>query len=278
MKHLLLGMVGLLLAGAACAGGVHSTRASVEASMVVTGTIGITAQGGVLAYTLDEPEKLPPVVVGVIGKDIPRWSFQPVMRDGKPIAAKTKMTLRLVAHPMGGNKFQIAVRGAYFGDQGLVAKTVKSVPPRYPQEAIRNRLDASVYLALRIDRAGNVTDAVAQQVNLCVIARENDMDRWRNQFAKASENAARQWTFTPAETVDQESYRVVRVPVVYRINDGSSPRTPAYGKWQSYVPGPLELVPWSEADKLLTGAPDALPGEGVYGRSELTLLTPLDRG
>jgi hypothetical protein len=246
--------------------------------MVVTGTIGITPQGGVMGYTLDQPEKLPPVVAEVIGENIPRWSFEPVLREGKPIAAKTRMTLRLVARPMGSGKFQIAVRGAYFGDQGLVAKTVKAAQPRFPREAIRNRLDAWVYLALRIDRAGNVADVVAQQVNLRVIANDNELDHWRKLFATATVDAVRQWTFTPADASDHGPYRVVRVPVVYRISEGSSPRKPAYGQWESYVPGPLEPAPWLDADKQITDAADALPGEGVYGPSELTLLTPLDRG
>lgn len=279
MKRLLLGVVGLLLAGSALAGGPRAVRERVEASMVVTGSIGVTPQGTVLAYTLDHPEKLPPVVAEVIGKAIPRWTFQPVLRAGKPVAAKASMSLRVVAQSTGDGKFRLFVRSAYFGDPAQGIRKDKGTPPRYPREAIRQRLDATVYLALRIDRAGKVTDAAAQQVNLRAIADDNTLERWRKLFAQSSLEAARKWGFTPAEASDPELYRVVRVPVSYRINQGSgTPPKLAYGEWETYVPGPLEPVPWPDADQLLSGGADALPDDGVFGRSSLSLLTPLDRG
>lgn len=276
MKRLLVGVVGLLLAGAALAG-VRSTRASVEASMLVTGTIGITPQGTVLAYTLDHPEKLPPAVADLIGKNVPRWMFEPVLRDGKPVAAKAKMSLRVVATPVSDGNFKLAVRSAYFGDPAQGLKTHEFIGPRYPMQAIRSRVEGTVYLVLRIDRAGKVTDEAAQQVNLRVIARDKEMEYWRGLFAKASLDAARQWTFTAADPSDHALYRDVRVPVSYQLTESfSTPRKPHYGQWEAYVPGPLEPVPWSDEDRMLTGGADALPGDGVYGAPSLSLLTPLN--
>jgi hypothetical protein len=282
MKRLLLGMAGLLLAGMALAAGPRATREKVEASMVVTGSIGVTPQGTVLGYTLDHPEKLPPLVADLIGKAVPGWTFQPVLRDGKPVAAKASMSLRVVAQPIGDGKFRVGVRSAWFGDPGRGISKDKGTPPRYPMQAIRGRVEGTVYVALRLDREGRVSDAAAEQVNLRVIASDNEMKHWREVFAKATLNAARLWTFSPADPSDHAPYRDVTVPVAYELHVGPAPTAPSpeskYGQWQTYVPGPLEPVPWSDADRMLTGGVDALPDDGVFGASSLSLLTPLDRG
>lgn len=278
MKRLLLALLGLSLSGAALAGGLHSARESVEASMVVTGTIDVTPEGTVMSYTLDQPEKLPAAVAEVLGKSVPRWTFRPVLRGGKPVAARAKMSVRLVAQPIGEGRFRVAVRSAYFGDPDLGIRKDKAIQPRYPMGAIRNRLGANVYLVLRVDRAGKVTDVAAEQVNLFVVARERDLQEWRGWFADASVKAAREWTFTPADPADPAPWREIRVPVSFAINDLSDPApAPSYGQWQAYVPGPLQPAPWPEAKPLPSGV-DALPADGVYGAPSLALLTPLGPG
>lgn len=278
MRRWLVGMAGCLLAGAALAGGPGAEQKQVEASMVVTGSIGVTPQGTVHAYTIDHPEKLPPPIVDLIGKSIPGWTFQPVLRDGKPVAAKADMSLRLVARPTGDGKFQIAVRSAWFGDPGQGIKEAKVYAPPYPRQALRGRVEGTVYLALRVDRAGKVVDVTAEQVNLRVIAGDEEMKHWRDEFARATVAAARGWAFTPADASDSALYRDVRVPVAYQLANGPIAKKPVYGQWETYVPGPLEPVPWSDQDRMLTGGVDALPGDGVYGAPSLSLLTPLDHG
>lgn len=279
MKRLLAVMLGLLLAHAAVAGGLRSVRERVEASMVVTGTIGVTPQGTVLGYALDHPEKLPPLVADVIGKTLPTWTFQPVVEHGKPVSAKARMSLRLVAKPIGDGKFEVAIHSAYFGDQSEGIKAVSTRQPRYPREAIQDRASGTAYVVLRIDRAGHVADAFAEKVNMRLIAEDVELDRLRKLFAEASLKALRQWTFTPAASADQEPYREVRVPVSYDVSDpGHLPVGEAYGQWQGYVPGPEQAAPWFDKSDVLTAGADALPGDGVYGKPSLSLLTPLDHG
>lgn len=279
MKRLLSGMLGLLLAGSALADGPRAIRERVEGSMVVTGTIGVTADGAVLGYTLDHPEQLPPVVADVIGKDVPNWTFRPVVQDGKPVAAKARMSLRVVATPVGDGKFQVGIRSAYFGDESAVIKKVQTVQPRYPRAAIEDRASGTAYVILRIDRAGKVADGFAEQVNLQVIAGDAELDRLRKLFAESSLRALQQWTFTAADPSNREPYRVIRIPVRYQVSEfGHRPTPIGYGQWEGYLPGPVEPAPWPDQDKLLTGGGDALPGDGVYGPPALSLLTPLDRG
>lgn len=273
MKRWLLGWSVLLLAGA-CLASEPSARERVEASVLVDGTIGITPAGAVLAYTLDRPERLPPEVVATIAKNAPRWTFHPVLVDGKPVTAKAKMHLRLVASPRPDGSYELSIRSAYFGDKSTSITRATMPPPRYPQQAIRAHLGGSVYLALRIDRDGKVIDAMATQVNLDALASERVLQQWRQVFADASVRAARQWTFSPA-AAGEPLYRTVTTPVHYRIKEFGHGKTDSYGTWESYVPGPVEPAPWFDAGRMLSGGTDALPGDGIYGPPSLSLLAPL---
>lgn len=277
MKRLLLGMLGLLLAGAALADGAGSVRKRVEGSMLVTGTIEVAPDGTVSGYRLDRPEKLPPVVIDLLGKSVPHWTFQPVLLQGRPVPAKARMSLRLGARPQGDGSYEVAIRGAYFGEPSSKIKGEMRAPG-YPGAAIDARVAGTVYLLLRIDPAGKVSDAVAEQVNLEVVASDTVLKRWRRLFANVSIEAARRWTFNPVSPEEGAAYRVVRVPVAYRLHALGAAEPDTYGQWQAYIPGPVEPAPWLDAGKLLTGPADALPGDGVYGQSELLLLTPLDHG
>jgi hypothetical protein len=272
-----LGMGCLVLAGAASAAG-PSARDRMEASMLVEGTLGVTPTGTVLAYSLDQAEKLPPAVVQTIAKAVPRWTFKPVLVDGKPVAAKAKMHLRLVASPLGDGSYRVAIRSAYFGDESsTITRNGKGTPPRYPLDALRGRIEATVYLLLRVDREGRVADAIAQQVNLNVAGSERVLSKWREVFAEPSLRAARTWTYSAAGPSDPD-FRVLRTPIVYHLQEVNGPERHAYGQWEGYVPGPLAVAPWFDADTMLSGGADALPGDGTYGAPSLSLLTPLGPG
>ena len=261
MKRLLYGVLGCLFATMALAGGPKSVRERVEDSMVITGTIAVTPQGTVLAYALDHPEKLPSAVSQAVSETLPRWTFQPVLRDGKPAASKARMSLRVVAQPIGGGNYRVAVHSAYFGDPGVDVKPVRTVRIAYPRPAIRERLAATVYMLVRIDRSGKVVDAAAEQVNLQAIADDRTLERYRQLFAEVSVKGFRQWIYTPAAASDPAPYRILSMPVNFSVNPGA--QDAPYGQWQAYVPGPVQLVPWLDDEKLLTGGADALPGDGL---------------
>jgi len=277
MKRFLSTLTLLLLCGAALAAGPAAVRKRVEASMLVTGTIEVAPDGTVSGYTLDRAKDLPPVATDIIGKTAPRWTFQPVLLNGKPVAAKAKMSLRLLARPLGDGNFNVSVRSVYFGERKSSLQRDMSERPRYPQTAIHARVAGTVYLLLRLDRAGKVQDAIAEQVNLEAIDSDNGLSHWRQTLANSSLEAARHWTFAPAQASDQEPYRIVRVPVAYHLSPWGQTPPDTYGQWQGYLPGPVEPAPWFDRDKMLSGDPDALPGDGVYGKPSLSLLTPLDR-
>lgn len=270
MKRLLL----LLLlcglpAGTALADAARSAATPVEASMLVTGTIVVAPDGSVSSYAVDHPEKLPPAVLTVIGKNAPRWTFKPVLLDGKPVTAKASMSLRIVATPMQQKgRYTVAIRGASFGS-GVPGENVSEnvrTPPRYPEGAILERVSGTVYLVVKVGRQGQVEDVAAEQVNLRVLGRPFEMTRWRKELTEASVVAARKWTFHPPVTGEHanDPYWIARIPIAFNIRPmGSPPPKQPYGRWQSYIPGPRAPIPWLDQKQLAASDADAVPDGGI---------------
>ncbi|QRP64339.1 energy transducer TonB [Rhodanobacter sp. FDAARGOS 1247] len=281
MKNWLAGWCCLLLCGVAFASSPGGVRKRVQASMLLTGTIVVAPDGSVRSYAIDRADQVEPAAMSLVNRSIPAWKFEPVLLAGKPVAAKATMSLRVVAKPIGDGNYSLAINGTHFGQEapGQHVTYQNRVPPTYPPQAIKGRVTGTVYLVLRVGRQGQVEDAEAEQVNLAVIASDRDMVQWRNVLAKSALAAARKWTFhtpTSGEYVNAP-YWVARVPVAYHLKTLDEPEVDTYGKWQAYVPGPKELVPWIDSQRLLSGSADALPGDGIYqlDRNGLQLLTPL---
>lgn len=281
MKQWLVGLFCILMACAAFAEGPAAVRKRAEASMLVTGTIDVMPDGSVRSYAIDQVDKLPPIVVQVIRQNVPGWKFQ--LEDRQDAAVRAKMSLRILAKRVDDQHESIGISGAQFGeDHKVPGETVSyktRLPPRYPGLALRSKVSGTVYLVVRVGRNGQVEDAAAEQVNLAVYANDRDMELFRNDLAKAAIMAARQWTFNTPTTGKHvaDDYWVARVPVNFNLLPlGASDASVPYGKWQAYVPGPHQLVPWLEKSKLLSGAADTVPDGGLYpAYQSLRLTTPL---
>ena len=279
-----LGMF-LLLAVAnfasAAGNGPGAVRKQAEASLLVTGTIAIEADGSVSAVDLDSPEKLPKGIAAFVGGSAADWHFEPVLADGKPVAVRTKMSVRLVGKSAGKGQMTVSIRGAEFGDYQARPEAEritgrKMTPPGYPESAVQVGAQGTVYLLIRIASDGSVRDVATEQVNLRIIASEPQMNLFRNQFARTAAAAARRWTFKPPTQGEdaRQAQWVVRVPVDFTFGDKRE-----YGQWEAYVPGPRERIAWAQQDDPAF-SPDALPDGGIYlaGSKGPKLLTPLTEG
>ncbi|MBD9470607.1 TonB family protein [Pseudoxanthomonas sp. PXM01] len=265
-------------AGAQNAGAV---RKQAEASMRVTGSISIAVDGSVESVELDTPEKLPDGIPAFVGRNVATWRFEPVMVDGQPRRALTRMSALLVGRSLGDGQMEISIRGADFGDyeampeaERVSAKQMR--PPGYPMAAAQGGVQGTAYLLLKIERDGTVGDVIAEQVNLRIVANESQMNQHRDRFARAAMAAARKWTFAPPTVGAQatQPYWVVRVPVDF--NFGEARR---YGKWAVYIPGPRMSPAWAPADEAPGFSPEALADGGVHLAGNTRgpkLLTPLD--
>jgi Gram-negative bacterial TonB protein C-terminal len=270
-----IGCALLLGSLAVSAAGPRAVRRQAEASMLVTGTIEVDAEGRVSRYGIDKKEKLPAAVGELLDKSIPNWRFEPAVVDGKPARAKTDMSLRVIARRVDDENYRVQVSGASFGVKARDSAETVTVagemsPPNFPDAAVRTRATGTVYLLLQVGRDGRVADVIAEQVNLRVVMEEHGMEMLRRSFAQAAMGKARTWTFNPPTRGDETDaqYWSVRVPVVFALGS-----LPEYGEWEPYIPGPRQRAPWDRAGESLAFSPDALPDGEVYlGGSGLKLL------
>lgn len=273
------GLAALLLLGVAAVVSAEAPKHvqdQAEASMLVTGKIAINADGSVRGYQIDDEDKVPGHVLLNIGRWVPEWRFEPVLVDGKAVPARAKMTLRLLARPLG-DKFEISIASTTFGDDDApptdTVKGLKMYPPRYPTDVASAGGEGTVYLVLRIGPDGRVEDLVVERVNLHVYASERRMKNFRKRLSSTAASAARRWTFVPPTTGElaQRRWWSVRVPVDFRLG---GVQEVAYGEWQSYLPGPQQPIPWLQDEP----GSDALAGGVLHTLgSGLVLLTPLQK-
>lgn len=281
-KQWLLGLAALAMTGLAVAAGPGAARKRAEASMLVTGDITVASDGSVTGYTLDRQDKIPPEVVSLIGRVAPTWRFEPVKQNGQAVAAKAHMSVRLLAQRQSpdSKSYVVHIAGANFGEEGAGGESISYATrsaPGYPSNAVAAGVQGTVYLLIRVGRDGKVADVGVEQVNLGVVGTETEMKVWRNVLANPAVRVARSWIFnlpTKGMHVNDPEY-VARVPITYHLNKGIA-RDDLYGTWESYVPGPKEVISWAKDSG---GSADALPDDGLYlVNSGLKLITPLDNG
>jgi len=269
-----------LLAGTTVAADKEPGTSQIEASMLVSGTLSVDATGATTGFTLDKRGKLPPPVMQLLDQMLPTFRFKPVEHDGQPVAVATKMSLQVVANQIDPGHISLRLRSARFVEADPPKTERISIHRRtginYPGEAWRDGVGGTVYLALRIDHAGNVADIEAQQVNLKKIGTDSQMQHWREVLANNAIEAARRFTFNVPTTGKNvhDAFFTGTLPVIYVYADGG---VPDYGRWDSYVPGPRRDVAWlHDEDDRDANNTEAVPnGEFAMTGDSLQLLTPL---
>ena len=286
MKRLLLVLICLITPVAGLAANEYQVAKRVEASMVVTGWIIVNPDGSVNSYTLDKQDKLPSAVVELIGKTVPAWRFRPIsILDGSnhPERVKAAMSLRVVAHPVDDSNYELSVSGASFGKDNTQSSNAVAYkerkPPRYPRDALQERVSGIVYLVLRIGRDGHVEDVATEQVDLRAVAGDDQMRIWRYELSRPAVAAAKEWIFDVPQTGEdaQADRWFVRVPVNFQIVYKGIPPRQEYGQWESYVPGPVNQIPWTDSETpTARGAADAISDNGIAFQDDhrFVLLNP----
>lgn len=286
-----LGWLLALFAASAFAQGPGAVRKQVEASMLVTGHVLIEPDGSVSGWEIDQREKLPPEVAGLIERSASAWRFEPVVVDGRQRKAKARMSLRMTAKKLEEqDTYRISIIGSHFGDEAITPEerqerrdsltAIELKPPAYPMPALEMGACGTVYVVVRVGRDGKVADAYAEQVNLKVVGSEAQMRQMRNILSSSALRATKKWSFRAPVEGDRvdDAFWYARVPVEYAF---VGQKMPGYGEWEAYVPGPRQDAPWQSLEDLdgFDASPEALVAGEVYeigkGRK---LLTPLDGG
>ncbi len=222
-----------------------STAAAEKPSPVLemnaVGEVRIEPDGHVGDYRLDS--KLVPAIAKVIDRAVRGWVFEPILVDGKAVAARTTLNMGLKAEPVEGKgDYLLRITHVIFGAPKRLAG-VK--PPRYPRELVRAHTGGKVTLALRVDESGDVIEALPYQSGL---DRDDftagDAQRYRRLLEEAALGAATHWHFNPGEEVDGKpigasvlmplEFSVCAMPCAPQSND----------RWRRFFLGPVQPVPW----------------------------------
>lgn len=273
----------ILLACGPIALAQHKANKEVESSLLVTGTIDVTPAGDVAAHALHQPERLPTGIVDMVAGMAPQWKFEPIALQGKAVS-RSEMSLLFVAKKQENGKFSVELRSAYFMAPAQAAKEERiSIdktdfkPPVYPLSLQNDGVTANVYVAVKIGRDGRLIDADVIRIDLGSVGSQPQLQRWRNTFKRAALAAASSWTFNvPVAGADAgKAYWVGTLPFRYSFDA----ETPAYGTWQTYVPGPYTIIPWLDDKHVADRDPGAMSPNTFHAEGESRrLLTPLGGG
>lgn len=231
----------LLLLSVAPAFGADAPVA--EYRLQVLGQLVIDRDGTVQEYALEQGQA--PQVEGLIEESVRAWKFEPIVVDGKPVVAKTRMSLVVQATPRDDD-FVLRVDNVWFGEPKQVGK---STAPTYPRAAIKAGLEARVLLTARIDATGKVVDVHPYQTSL---SRKGGETRWRNLFEQASLAAARTWTYETDLLDGNPRGMTVQIPVEYMLTSGATRKQmdAQMNRWRGFLPGPITPAPWVDASSV----------------------------
>lgn len=213
---------------------------SARYEMVANGDVQIDGDGRVTDYSLSS--ELAPEVAALVDRSVRRWRFQPILQDGRPVNAKTALSIRLLARRSADDSDNYTVSIASV-DFGAPRRGSGGEPPRYPDLAARAGLNAKVLLLLRIDDTGKVVEALPYQTSLGARTRsERDAESWRRIFERASIRAAKTWKYDLTELLDGRrigGYSIA--PIEYRMV--ARDRGGDQDQWVGYIPGPVHELP-----------------------------------
>ena len=231
--------------------------------MQVMGEIAIDQAGAVYDYNISTI--LTPEVKQLVERTVRLWTFEPVLRDGKPVYARSSMHLTLLATPVEAG-YRMQVEDVRF----LGSRPMKTpVAPRYPRDAVRAGINAIVLVAARIDADGKVLDAAAARSALIgVRANEKVAEKWRRRFEESCVAAMKQWTFQAADlAAGDPPETTVIIPMVFQsdVEDGPIDRV-----WRANdLAGPPHPIPW------LAPAMQTFDAEGLREGQMIALDNPI---
>lgn len=215
------------------AAGVAHAKDDPVLDLVAIGMLEVGPDGSVHDYTLEND--LDPTVAALVDRTVRGWKFEPVVVDGKPVIAVTRMRLELEALPRG-DEYALRVADVLLGAPDRSTRQ----PPRYPAAALDEQLSAQVSVLVKVDAEGNVEAVHVEQVNLSENLGKRS-ERFRGYFAEAALEAALRWTFDMGEIIDGEPMPATfRVPVGFEMR-----RANGWSERQAYVPGPYHPSPWA---------------------------------
>lgn len=257
-------------------------------TMQVDGDVEIGPTGEVVSYALQQTRKpLPPVIATRLPAQVKSWRFDPVLVDGKPVVARTRMRITLLASEQDGG-YSISIDNVTFprthGAVEVDAPRERSLRmvsrPRveYPAAFVGRGLDARVLVALDIAADGSLTDAAIIQSS--IPDRTGEAAQFQQLAATLEREvlrgvrAMRFAVDAPADADTSEPFHAV-LPIEFRMGAREEAKSRT-GIWRVERRSDKRTPEWVEgADRdAVAGVSDLNEGESTAGPDGPRLRTP----
>lgn len=252
-------------------------------TMRLEGSLTVDPDGSVQEYRVGS--KTPSSVKELLDRSIARWRFEPVLVDGKAVAAQSPMRV-VVAATKAGADYRLRIDNVLFrantkeeyareaaeqaaGNVVVAASHIR--PPGYPDKMEKAGLEAIVLLQVRMEPDGRVAEAFVKQSSLLnVNDRPGNLQRALAAFERSALHAAQSWRFD-LEIKDSSKVTpgalTVSIPVEYMFRNRE-----IAGTWRREFRGPRRNAPWlATADEEAIGVSDLASGEMLTGTPTLRL-------
>lgn len=135
------------------------------------------------------------------------FRFEPVRVDGRPVIARTRMRLHLVAEPVANGQVRVGVEHVGFPEDGeggertlppdsYIRGIARRMPVSYPANALRAGISGRVLVALRLAPDGSVIDAVPRQSALYTVkGPQKTLGNALATLERGATDAVRRWRF-----------------------------------------------------------------------------------
>lgn len=228
----------------------------------VDGEIAIDQQGAVYQHNLSTI--LAPEVKNLVDASIRKWRFEPVLRNGKPVAAKSDMYLTLAARPADSG-YRLSIERVRFHSNRQVTH---KIAPAYPLDALRAGVGADLLVALRVDREGGVLDVAVVQGELVSKRRTNPA--MLKSFEKAAKDAYRKWKYEPG---DGDAASETTLLTIMSFSTGDSDRV--LGGWKPLDKTQPNPIPWLPEAQQEFDAEGLRQGQSIALDGGVKLQTPV---
>ena len=221
----------LLLLAWAGVGDAQAAQAP-PAELTVDADVRVGADGTVADYRLNGV--LDHALADRIEREVRRWHFTPVLREGLPVPAKTRLLITL--EPSAGDASRWVVADVSSGRPALARREL--LMPDFPESALRGHLGARLVLDVRLAPSGKVDAVHVEQTSLDRPMNPKLAAQWAEIFGPPSVRAAKGWKFLPPDSVDgQPVGTTFRVSIVFPYDIDTV-------RAHRYYPGPITPAPW----------------------------------
>lgn len=254
---MLAAFLSLLLAASGSHAATQPSLPTLEAPVYAThvdSEIDVGRDGSITRYEPVTPIKGP--LASRLRAVVERFRFHPVLVDGTPVPARSRMRIRLVAKPTADGDVQVSIERVGFpgvenpdgtsgSEHGMVRGVAKRVDVTYPYKVLKLGVTGRVVVAVRLDRGGHVVDAVARQSALFnTTGREKVLAGALEALERNAVEAIRQWRFKmdiPDSSHPEADELTGLVPVTFAIEEEGE-EIP--GKWIHETRTAERPLPW----------------------------------